>query len=844
MTLLALILSLGLMTGAVAQSEGLIVTITGVESQAFPQVNVSVAVSDENGPLDGLTAGEIRIFEDGVEVPAAAITVEPDTRQNLALVLALDVSMPDNDLAEVKAAAKTLVGSMGPRDKVAVIAFADKVNVVHDFTNNTQELQAVIDGLTAGGSLTALHEALIKATTMVEQLPKGRKGVVVVTDSRDNTGALTADEAISRAQESRTPLYVAGFGKKVRSDPLKDKISLTGGQYFSLPDVEPVQTTLQEVEAQLRRGYNITFLSDLEADNAEHDLSVTVTHQGSEGQAEGRFVAVPGEVIVSLPNLAEGQVVAGVVNLTPEIIAPAPIVSVQYLLDGRLLKKTNVSPYSFEWDSTTAQLGPHTLAVMVVDKAGNQGQTELNLEVAVPLKVEVSTSRTEVELGDKVIIQANVEAIAELAKVELFLDEQLVAGSNAPPYSFTIDSSQYQAGAHNVTVRAEDSLEREATDQLTLQFQAPPVPEPPLWRRLVSRLGRYLVIGMPWVAGATFIVFMALLGLLILTRIQKRQPQEIYRLELVNLGNVSAGYKLRAEDSQGALEFQFTQNGAALLQPPGPQFVEAGPVEFEEVATAPAAPPQPPPSVSSSSPASSDGGGMRQTVGKAKEGGGMIQGLVYAIASIFNTLGYLIPGSAGRSVQRVGQQLSSGQARVRRVTNVPTRMARQAGQLRGQVAQVAPSTSRAGTSRVGTPTGPGTATIEAAPAITGGGYQNRVVSNGYRMIRDIWVQILGFVRPGETSIVDLRISPIKKPYRTQSYSFKVHSKTIGPEDSPVITESGAVEIRGVSRLRRLIPYLIFAIIMIIVVSSVFFLLLNQDVVVLYLRESLINMSVW
>jgi hypothetical protein len=424
----------------------------------------------------------------------------------------------------------------------------------------------------------------------------------------------------------------------------------------------------------------------------------------------------------------------------------------------------------------------------------------------------------------------------------LFLDGQLVASSSAPPYSFTLDSSQYQAGAHNVTVRVEDSLGREATDQLRLQIQAPPVPETPFWRRLVDTLGRYLLIGAPWVAGVIFIAIMVILGLLILARLQKRRPQKIYRLELINLGNAPTGYKLRAEDPQSALEFQFAQNGANLLQQPEPRPVEAGPVEVEGVAAIPAA--ARPPALSSS-PASPDRRGMRQAVGKAKGAGGMVQSFVYAIAGILSTLGYLIPGSAGRAVQRTGQQLNAGQARVRRVTDTPTRMARQAGQLRGQVSQLAPSTSRARTSRAGTPSGspgsrsgPGTTTIEAAPAMTGGGYQSRVVSNGYRTVRDIWVQTLGFVRPGETLTIDLRIAPIKKPYRTRSYSFKVHSKTIGAEDSPVVTESGTIQIRGVSRLRRLIPYLIFAIMMVIVVSSVFFLLLNLDVVALYLRERL------
>ncbi len=131
-----MLLAFGPAAGVAAQSDEALVALIGVESRAFPQVTTSVAVSDASGPLEGLAAADFRVFEEGNEVPAGAITVESDTSQELRLALVLDVSMRADLLAQVKNAAKDFVDSLGSPDKVALITFYEQVQVVQDFTNN------------------------------------------------------------------------------------------------------------------------------------------------------------------------------------------------------------------------------------------------------------------------------------------------------------------------------------------------------------------------------------------------------------------------------------------------------------------------------------------------------------------------------------------------------------------------------------------------------------------------------------------------------------------------------------------------------------------------------------
>ena len=145
--LLALVLMAGPVTETVAQDDEIQVALTRIESHAFPQVSVSVSVTDRNGPKANLTATDFWIVEDGVQVPAEAITVESDNSEGMRLVLALDLSMKQDFLSQVKEATKVFIDSLEPGDKVAVIAFFDEVRLVQDFTNDKEDLVTAIDAL-------------------------------------------------------------------------------------------------------------------------------------------------------------------------------------------------------------------------------------------------------------------------------------------------------------------------------------------------------------------------------------------------------------------------------------------------------------------------------------------------------------------------------------------------------------------------------------------------------------------------------------------------------------------------------------------------------------------------
>lgn len=884
--LFGLALSLVLAAGAGAQGGGLQAILMGVESQAFPQVTATLAVLDQNGPVEGLDAAEFQIFENQAPVPASTITVEPETLQDLRLVLALDVSIPDQQaFVGMKEAAKSLVRSLGPRDRVALLSFANKATLVHDFTNNTQELEAFIDKLGSEISYTASHQALIEAVALLNKQSSGRKAVIMITDSRDNTGAAPAiDQTIDQARTNGLPLYIIGFSNKIQRDPLADKVGLTGGRYLALSQADQLQKTLQDLETLLRQGYKITFLSSLKADDSEHDLAIQIENQGRVGRVEGRFIATANDLVITLPNLNEGQTIANDVELVAEVNRQEGV-SVEYLLDDKPLAEVTTPPYTFAWDSSTTQPGPHTLTVKATDSVGNTGERIIEFNIARPPSVSFPLAQTEVELGQDIFIipRVEVDQNSRSLKIDFLIDDILVGVVDAPPYRFTLDSGGYLEGLHTIAVQVEDGFGQTAEASFTSEF-VPPLSQvswPEYIRRRLGvekpRFARWLVWGEQLLVvvialGTLLAGFVAaMLFLRAIARAHQERSRVRRLLQLANIGNTPSHYQLRVEETMGLFKFQFVLNGANLAQPaPLAQIRRAktqplAAPSHEVVAPAMSARPAPP---AASQPAAGVKKGPgepsagRQAFQQAKAGVGQAQGCLMLFASMLNTLAELLPNPARSTVLSMARQIAAKEAAARqvtfntqRVTGAASRLQRQAGSVvpagvknaaggaakearpgaNTDAAGVTVDEGRAKTDIIGYPTQAASdraptdiigRQIKAAPppgtaAQTQAGEPELALGNG-QLTAGLWVETPP-VAPGDVLNLDLFIDPAN-PYRKQTCAFTIHSRSIeaGGEVTPA-SDPATVQLKGVSWFWRIPPIVVTALFLIVLTLGVVYL---------------------
>ena len=577
---LLLLLAWSLVTKA--QPPDLLTTLVGVESHHFPEVKVALTVSDATGFVENLTPDKVAVFEETPETPVASFTLEPSELSHLRLAVIVDTSLPAEDLTQAQAGVTALFKQLAPSDKAALFSVGDKVKPEYGLTNNVTELTAAVNRLTAGGSKTALNQAIIDAAIMLDYLLEGRRAIVVITNSQNDVAGPTLEHVTTAFQKARLPLFVLDFGATVKDQnpPLKAEVPRTGGEYLSLTGADQIEAELLALQKRLRQGYLLTFQSGLSADSYEHNVYVRVNTAAGQGEAIGQFVAEPAPVAVNFVNLMAGQTVAGQVTLSVQATAPAPLTAVHYRLDDQPLGEVAAAPYTFEWNTTVLQPGPHRLVAEAIDQTGNRGQAELMLRVAPPTEVELSAAKQEFEIGQPAGFGVQIKTIAEIDKIVYRIDDKVLATLTEPPYSFTFDNQAYAPGVYNLTVTVYDSFGVATEDSLAITL-LPAAPPPPSWlKRTLQSPTVQLGLTLAAALGAILTsVGLAYLALRFTASFQRNQVKRQGRLEIVNAGNIQSCYGLQVLEFSRNLDFQFRVNGTRLARfsPTEPARGNAGP---------------------------------------------------------------------------------------------------------------------------------------------------------------------------------------------------------------------------------------------------------------------------
>jgi len=159
-------------------------------------VTVPVRITSKTGrPVPDVKREEFKIFENGVE---QSIDYFQSEEQPFTVALMLDMSYSTVfKLQEIQDAAMAFVRQLRPQDKVMIVAFDEKAQVLCEATGNQKALQWAIEA-TKVGSGTSLYTAL--DVVLNEKFTKltGRKAVVILSDGVDTTSKLVTQKSLLR----------------------------------------------------------------------------------------------------------------------------------------------------------------------------------------------------------------------------------------------------------------------------------------------------------------------------------------------------------------------------------------------------------------------------------------------------------------------------------------------------------------------------------------------------------------------------------------------------------------------------------------------------------------------
>lgn len=826
-----------------------------VDDGAYPAVAAYVDVFGPNGlPLVGLSPADFTVREENRPLDAGTVAVQVDGSQPLHWVLVLDRSVSVADWTQLRNAANAFIDLMRPQDQMAIYTFAEEVTLAQPPVADAAALRAALAMVQAAVPTpespadNALNQALVDAANLAATLPQGRRAVVVITSGLDNTGHLGLDQVIAVLDGQPVPVHILGFGLNAAGAATVSGLAqMAGGSATVLNTAAEVRGALETLAGLLQNGYRLDFSAGLQVDDSAHPLEITVAAQEIEASSSGTLVARRRPMTVTIPSVAEGDQIGGAVDLTAQVDAPSPLVSVEYLLNGDELAEVEDTSFRIVWNSDTVSPGDYTLEVNAVDSVGNQGRAQVHFTVVAPLTVQGAlgprNTDGDIVVGDDVTVNATVEALADEVTVEFFLDETLVATDNRAPYSAMIDTATLAPGLHTIATVARDNEGRQAVSTFDFTLVAPldatPVPGATITAGVLMpaavtnfNWGRWLGL-----IALAIVLLVLLLVVLAVARSARHAAQEQkltpIRLALSNQGNVATGFLLRGDDPAGQLTFRFSLNGAPLGLPPVARLTRE-----EQAANGGAA------RLGTSGTNGTNGtnghgpslnlpqGAGTVPVPNAKEIGEWGDRLDDAsrtgmlIASLLTSIAMVLPRNLARPVRTLAMQIRRGNMFARRLSRVRRQFDRlnrdeMGGQLVEQSTAAAQEAGRVataeGTQQMIATGGQSAGSAASATWARAGRTANRLYELGATATRQAsqqaasalgmasgapqWVYVPP-LDPGQSVHIDVLVGARSEIKGSQHMAFRILSRALNEEDDPPVIEEGSVRIVGRSWWQR------------------------------------------
>ena len=261
-------------------------------------VQLHVRVIDrDNRPINNVTLGEFKIYEDGVPQP-----IEYFTREEVPISYGLAVDTSGSlrtQLQSVIDAGKTIINSNKPGDQTFLVRFisSDKIETVQDFTDSKELLADGLDQLYVEGGQTAIIDAIYLSAEHVSDYRRGddsdrrRRALIVITDGEDRNSFYKQEQLFARLREEDVQIFVIGFVNEldkdaglIRKSPKDKAVSLikklaseTGGRAFFPESISELPQIAQEIVRDLRTQYVLAYNpTNKSADGTYRAIKVTV----------------------------------------------------------------------------------------------------------------------------------------------------------------------------------------------------------------------------------------------------------------------------------------------------------------------------------------------------------------------------------------------------------------------------------------------------------------------------------------------------------------------------------------------------------------------------------------
>jgi Ca-activated chloride channel family protein len=228
-------------------------------------VLIPVTITDPmNRLVTGLEQEDFQVFENSGAQKISTFACE-DAPVSIGIIFDLSGSM-SSKLIRARESILQFIKTANPQDEFFVIGFNDRPELIEDFTNSVEDIQARL-ATVRSGHRTALLDAIYYGLVKMRDARHERKALLVVSDGGDNRSRYTEGEVRSQVREADVEIYSIGIFDPYAPTPeertgpqLLDEVSEeTGGRLFRVDDLAEMGDIAEKISTELRNQYVIGY---------------------------------------------------------------------------------------------------------------------------------------------------------------------------------------------------------------------------------------------------------------------------------------------------------------------------------------------------------------------------------------------------------------------------------------------------------------------------------------------------------------------------------------------------------------------------------------------------------
>ncbi len=220
------------------------------------------------------------LYQDGDLVKEPISIAEQTAEDRSYMVIAIDSSrsISKKFMSEIKLAALKIAKQRGPKDKIAVSHFDDRVVSLKDFGDNERPIIRSIESIKRHGKKTLLYNAINEAAGSFDKNMQNKR-IVVLTDGKDEGSSIAIEDVVQSAKSAGVSIYFI-CDKITKQSKALEKIAMpTHGKIAYYANSVQMEELFKEFREAKKRAFMAAYKTDLVPDGKTHTIEVVLKQE-------------------------------------------------------------------------------------------------------------------------------------------------------------------------------------------------------------------------------------------------------------------------------------------------------------------------------------------------------------------------------------------------------------------------------------------------------------------------------------------------------------------------------------------------------------------------------------